>query len=197
MRPLCFTEGIRGFVFVAGTRAARHILLRATNKVAGDCPDFVRYSEQNGTVPLSAAALLVAVKGHAMLRSLRNRFAIVGAIAIVSFALAAPCRAWQSPWSAAPAAAPVYQAQYYGGTYAPPPAPAAVRASNYNPVGFGFGGYSYGSYPAYGFNGYLPAAYAGFNTTSSPVGGYSVYRASDIYGAACGPNGCRMNYQGW
>lgn len=120
------------------------------------------------------------------------RFPTIAWIAVLTATtlnVAVPHAQAQSPWSPAPS----YQVRYYGA--AEYQAPRTSR--DYNPVGFGFGGYSYGSYPAYGYNGYLPAAYAGFNTVESPVGGYSYYRASDQWGAACGPNGCRLNYQGW
>ena len=38
--------------------------LRASNKTAGDCPNFAQSAEQNGTVPFSEAVLLDALISH-------------------------------------------------------------------------------------------------------------------------------------
>lgn len=38
------------------------IQFRASNKMAGDCPDFAQSAEQNGTVPLSVDVLLGAIR---------------------------------------------------------------------------------------------------------------------------------------
>ena len=107
-----------------------------------------------------------------------------------------------------PAVQPDYVVPYGNPVYVPP------RAVDHNPVGFGFGGYSYGEYPAYGFNGYLPAAYDGFNTPRYPgaaratsttgyrgmavqrsQGGNSQFTMSDAWTGNCGATGCRMGYR--
>ena len=74
----------------------------------------------------------------------------------------------------------------YGGPLYPGPSSA-------NPVGFGFGGYSYGEYPHYGYWGYLPGPYAGFSGYGPPSGpglGYAGYRELAAPGGACPDVGC-------
>jgi len=122
-----------------------------------------------------------------MPRSLLGRLSLYAAALVATVAMAGTATAQQRVVVAyPPATSPGY---------------VVPRSSYYNPVGFGFGGYSYGSYPAYGYNAYLPSVYAGFNTpgVAAPApGGTVYYRASDAYDASCGPTGCRLNYyRGW
>lgn len=60
-----------------------------------------------------------------------------------------------------------YGPAYVGSSFAGP--------GSVNPVGFGFGGYSYGQYPYYGYWGYAPGPYSGWSGYGPPAAGYVTY----------------------